>query len=57
MILLIVSMVQASKDLEQPAGVIACGTFATLFVLISGIFNCITCVTMNTDNKNSQPES
>ena len=41
-ILLIVSMVNAAKELGNPAGAIACGTFATIFVFISAIFNCAT---------------
>lgn len=42
-ILLIVSMVQASKDLASPAGPIVCGTFAAFFVTASAISNCLTC--------------
>ena len=41
-ILLIVSMVKASKDLDDPAGPIVCGTFAALFVFASALCNCIT---------------
>ena len=36
-ILLIASLVHASRDLESPAGPIVCGSFATFFVLVSAI--------------------
>lgn len=41
-ILLIVSMVQASKELESPAGPIVGGAFAAFFVAVSAISNCST---------------
>ena len=41
-ILLIVSMVQAARDLESPAGTIVGGALATFFVFLSAISNCCT---------------
>lgn len=50
-ILLIVSLVQAARDLESPAGPIVGGTFATLFVLVSAISNVSTMYSMEKMNK------
>ena len=51
-ILLIVSMVQASKDLDNPAGTIVCGAFAALFIFVSALCNCITaCTWINSESE------